>query len=370
MKPVKLTRIHCRLELAHQLSNADAKLILSHPSKLDGVLEAADKVKFPRSRIFQFSDAVNPVRNGIQDWSAFFASEAEASGWSWPELGADEARRTVATINYSSGTTGLPKGVCVSHANLIANIEQSLHVRDHGAATHPEEAAKRGDERSLAFLPLYHAYGQLYTIIRGAHQRGTIYVLAEFKPEAFLAALEKYKITDLAVAPPILVMLAKRPDVKNYDLSSLRRIGSGAAPLKTDLQNEVQSRFNVTVRQGWGMTELTCSAIASSEYDQDMGDTVGRIHPNCELKLIDDDGKEVGVNQPGEILYRGPQVCMGYWRNEKATKELIDPEGWLKTGDIAVYNEEGYIWIVDRKKVSFLALHFLAFPFPFSFRAS
>jgi acyl-CoA synthetase (AMP-forming)/AMP-acid ligase II len=201
-------------------------------------------------------------------------------------------------------------------------------------------------------LPLYHAYGQQSTIIRGARVQPTIYVMSEFRFELFLSCIEKYKITDLAVVPPILVMLAKRPETKKFDLSSLQRIGCGAAPLKKDLQHEIQNRFNLKVRQGWGMTELTCSAIQMSEMDEDRGDTVGRIQPNCELKLVDDDGKEAGKNQPGEILFRGPQVCMGYWRNEKATKELIDEEGWLKTGDIAVCNEDGYIWIVDRKKVT------------------
>lgn len=145
-------------------------------------------------------------------------------------------------------------------------------------------------------------------------------------------------------------MLSKRPEVRNYDLSSVREITSGGAPLKVDLQNEVSRRFNVNIIQGWGMTELTCSASSLAQGAKDETGSCGLLAPNCYAKFLDESGNEVGPDTPGELFVKGPNVMLGYWRNEAATKETLDADGWLKTGDVAVYNKEGLMWIVDRKK--------------------
>ncbi|KAF3357604.1 hypothetical protein VdG1_03392 [Verticillium dahliae VDG1] len=262
-------------ELVHQLNNTTAKVILAHPDHLDHVLAAAEKANLPKNRIFQFSDTEAATRHGIPDWRALLGTPSEVKTYRWPDLTPSESETTVATINYSSGTTGLPKGVCVSHHNLIANVEQTIVMR---YAHKPYPFASRPAERWIGFLPLYHAYGQLYTILMAIRLRAPVYVMREFRYEDFLAAIGRYRITSL--------------------------------------QNECQRRFGVQINQGWGMTE----------------------------------GREVGVGQPGEMVVRGPNVCLGYWRNEAATKECIDSEGWLKTGDIAVCDKKGFFWIVDRKK--------------------
>ncbi|KAI1264820.1 4-coumarate-CoA ligase [Xylariaceae sp. FL1019] len=334
-------------ELCHQITNTTTKLILAHPSLLQSVLAAASKTKFPKSRIFQFSEVANPTREGVSDWRSFVGSEAQGQSYQWPELSATESKNTVATINYSSGTTGLPKGVCVSHANLIANVEQTIFMR-YGVTGLPFN--QRPQERWVGFLPLYHAYGQLYTILMAIKLQAPVYIMTEFRYEEFLFYIGKYKITNLQIAPPILVMLSKRPETSRYDLSSVKDVLCGAAPLSRELQNECQRRFNLQVYQGWGMTEVTCGAIHVPRGRQDDSGSVGQLDPNCEAKLIDDDGKEVGVGQPGELYIKGPNVCMRYWRNEEATKESLDADGWLKTGDVAVINDKGYFWIVDRKK--------------------
>ncbi|KAJ0306357.1 hypothetical protein COL516b_004816 [Colletotrichum fioriniae] len=333
-------------ELVHQMTNTAAKVVLVHPNHLEQVLEAADKSKIPRSRIFQFSEVENPAKHGVPDWRQMIGTPAQADSYQWPELSAEESTSTVATINYSSGTTGLPKGVCVSHHNLIANVEQTIYMR---YAEKPYSFENRPRERWIGFLPLYHAYGQLYAVLMAMKLDVPIYIMKEFRYEDFLFAIGKHKITNLQVAPPILVMLSKRPETARYDLSSVKDMLCGAAPLSRELQNECQRRFSVQINQGWGMTEVTCGGIMVPGGIKDDTGSVGKLAPNCDCKLVDEEGKEVGFGEPGELCMRGPNICLGYWRNEVATKEAL-VDGWLKTGDIAVCNKDGYFWIVDRKK--------------------
>jgi 4-coumarate--CoA ligase len=323
-------------------------MILVHPSNVEKAIAAADKAGFPRTRIFQFSDFKTQPRQGIPDWRPFIGSESEGDAYRWPEFSPEESKTAVATINYSSGTTGLPKGVCVSHANLIANVAQTIFMRYKDK---PYKFESRPQERWIGFLPLYHAYGQLYAVFMAMKLRVPIYIMSEFRYDDFLFNIGRYRITSLQVAPPILVMLSKRPETARYDLSSLKECLCGAAPLSKELQNYCQKRFQMQINQGWGMTEVTCGALMMPGGVMDDSGSVGQLCPNCEVRLVDDDGREVGVGQPGEIHVRGPNIMMGYWRSEAATRESLDEGGWLKTGDIAVRNEKGLFWIVDRKKV-------------------
>jgi long-subunit acyl-CoA synthetase (AMP-forming) len=275
----------------------------------------------------------------------------QANNWKWPQLTPGETVETIATINYSSGTTGLPKGVCVSHANLIANVEQVYFMRYAG--TPYLKSGNAPQERWIGFLPLYHAYGQLYTILMALRMLNPVYIMTEFNFERFLDTVSRHKITSLHVAPPVLVMLSKRPETSKYDISSVEEIRCGAAPLSRELQNDCQRKFGIPIRQGWGMTELTCASITMPSGSDDLEGTVGKLVPNSYCKLLDDSGREVGNDTPGELYIKGPNVCMGYWRNEEATRETIQ-DGWLKTGDVATRNRDGFFWIVDRKKVSLL----------------
>lgn len=343
------------LELVHQIQNTTAKVILAHPKMLKPILEAAKKAGLPRERIFQFSDTENEIKLGVKDWRHMIGTTEQGQAWRWPQLSPHESANTVASINYSSGTTGLPKGVCVSHYNLIANVDQTIFMR---YAHKPYSFEKRPQERWVGFLPLYHAYGQLYTILMAIKLQVPIYIMTEFRYEDFLFVIGKYRITSLQIAPPILVMLSKRPETARYDISSVKDVLCGAAPLSRELQNECQRRFQMQINQGWGMTEVTCGALHVPGGIKDDTGSVGQLDPNCECKLVDDDGNEVEMGKPGEMYVRGPNICMRYWRNEEATKESIDEDGWLKTGDIAICNDKGYYWIVDRKKVCHCSVDF------------
>lgn len=329
-------------EITHQVRDTGAQCILVHPSLVKNAVAAAKAAGIPDGRVFLFSDEANQPIDGVHDWRDMVGTEVESGDYQWKKLNGEEAVKTVATINYSSGTTGLPKGVCVSHYNLIANNEQTVFMR------WTVDGIKQPKERWMGFLPLYHAYGQLYANIMAPKLGIPVFVMKQFVYADFLQAIQNHRISHLQVAPPILVMLSKRPETAKYDLSSVKSILCGAAPLSKELQNDVCRRFHVTIKQGWGMTEVTCGAIHQVE-DDDSG-TVGQLDPNCECKLLDDDGKEVGLMEPGELFVRGPNICMSYWKNEAATRDSLDSEGWLKTGDVAVVNKKGWFWIVDRKK--------------------
>lgn len=334
-------------EVAHQIKAINAAVVLIHPTLLETGISAAKQANLSLDRLFIFSDSECPTTNGIKDWRSFVASESEANSWAWDPLEGDKALKTVAAINFSSGTTGLPKGVCITHRNLIANSAQTIFNKYEGTQFSEKDP---GPERWLAFLPLYHAYSQLWTINIACRLQVPVYVMARFVYEDFLNYIQKYKITTLQSVPPVLVMMSKRPETAKYDISSLRQILCGAAPLSSDLQNDIMKRFNVVVVQGWGMTETTCAGIMMPGMIKDLTGCIGHLLPNTEAKLIDEDGKEVTVEDtPGELWLRGPQMLLEYWKNPQATSESKTPDQWFKTGDVAVRKGDRW-WIVDRKK--------------------
>ncbi|OQV07872.1 hypothetical protein CLAIMM_12231 [Cladophialophora immunda] len=335
-------------EVTSQLQNTGTEVFLVYPKYLNVALAAAKKAGLSRDRIFLLDQIPHPETDGIRDFRSTLATVDEAQNWQWKRLNGDEAKNTTAVLNYSSGTTGLPKGVRISHTNLIANVSQSIYMRD---LEQPYTPSTRPQERWLGFLPLSHAYGQLWTILAALKTLSPVYIMAQFHYVEFLRHIQTHAITHLQTAPPVLVMLAKRPETENYDISSLRNILCGAAPLSEELQNEVTSKLNGgRVVQTWGMTEVTCSALHMPGGRDDRSGSVGYIDPNCEIKLLDDSGAEVAAGERGEIHVRGPNICQGYWRNEGATRDLFDQDGFLRTGDIAVRNNKGLYWIVDRKK--------------------
>ncbi|KAK5164451.1 uncharacterized protein LTR77_009657 [Saxophila tyrrhenica] len=331
-------------ETSYQLENTGSKAIFVEPPYLDTVLKAAEKTGVPRDRIFLFSDRPCEAKHGIKDFRSILGSEQESSQWQWHRMTPQESKTRTAALNYSSGTTGLPKGVIVSHQNIIANVEQSIYMRNL------EQPSSPSPERWLGFLPLYHAYGQLWSIVAAAITQTPCYCMRSFNYRNWLSHIQNHHITHIQTAPPILVMLAKRPETQEYDLSSLVNVLCGAAPLSKELQNEVSAKCGLKVIQTWGMTEVTCSCLHVPGGRDDRSGSVGLIDPNAEMKLINDEGQEVGPGERGEIYVRGPNITLGYWRNEQATRDAFDAEGFLKTGDVAVKDEEGWHWIVDRKK--------------------
>jgi 4-coumarate--CoA ligase len=245
----------------------------------------------------------------------------------------------VVVLPYSSGTTGLAKGVMLTHRNLVANIEQTL-----GAV------AMGDDDSFVAVLPFFHIYGMQVLMNTGLRAGVTIVTMPRFDLEQFLSLHQEHSLTRAFVAPPMVVALAKHPIVDDYDLSSLRWILSGAAPLSAELAIECGERLGCEVVQGYGMTELAPVSHATPLGRFKPG-SAGMTVPNTETRIVDVVTQEpLGVGEDGEVWVRGPQVMKGYLNNEKATKETIDDDGWLHTGDIGHIDADGHLFIVDRLK--------------------
>lgn len=346
-------------ELAYQLQDTGAMFLIAAEGSLDTALDAAGSIGFPKERIFCFDggyatfDGRGQAVRGIQHWSALLASPSEGARFRWKEFTSRDQMNNTVALNYSSGTTGVPKGVEITHMNYISNCMQTQYM----ASLDPDHDAVLARSRGLSMLPMYHAYGQTVHCVTMPHQGVPIYIMQKFDFVKMLECVQKYRITHLTLVPPIVVALAKRPEVKNYDLSSVESAGCGAAPLGREPVLEFEALWpngQVNCKQGWGMTEITCSACGIEPGVPSNDTTVGELNPNVEAMLVSDDGKEVGVNERGEFWVRGPNVMKGYWRKPEATADTLTKERWLKTGDIAYRNEKGMIYIVDRKKVDSL----------------
>ncbi|MFK7989733.1 MAG: AMP-binding protein [Sandaracinaceae bacterium] len=250
-----------------------------------------------------------------------------------------DLEKDVVVLPYSSGTTGFPKGVMLTHHNLVANIEQTAKHLMVGEG-----------EPVFAVLPFFHIYGMQVLMNFMLAHGATIVTAPRFDMVQMLELTQTHKITRLFLVPPIVLGLAKHPIVDKYDMSSVRQIFSGAAPLGGEIAEAAAKRLDCAVGQGYGMTELSPVSHAVREDDYKAG-SVGTLVANTEARLVDpESGNDVGVGERGEVWIRGPQVMLGYLNNEEATKITIDEDGWLHTGAIGVVDDDGHTFIVDRLK--------------------
>jgi acyl-CoA synthetase (AMP-forming)/AMP-acid ligase II len=245
----------------------------------------------------------------------------------------------VVALPYSSGTTGLCKGVMLTQRNMVANVAQMLAVAQIGS-----------DERLVAVLPFFHIYGMQVLMNCSLRAGATVVTLPRFDLEQFLRVHQDYRITRSFAAPPIVLALAKHPLVDSFDLSMLTQILCAAAPLKADLADECAKRLDCEVVQGYGMTELSpASHITPPGWFRP--ESVGVTVPNTQTRIVDPvSGADVGIGEEGEIWVRGPQVMKGYLNNPQATAAMIDSDGWLRTGDLGHIDADGHLYVVDRLK--------------------
>ncbi|KAJ2726769.1 hypothetical protein GGI07_000280 [Coemansia sp. Benny D115] len=325
-------------ELAHQLGMTQPKCVVTMQAILPVLREALDMagLKIAPSHIITVDGGVNAIE-GVYSTRVFPRVQLNTEA---------ETRDTAAFIVFSSGTSGAPKGVMLSHRNLVANAVQFIMVDQSDRKLMAALRDKR-QRRWLQVLPMFHIYGILISnvsLLTGA----VVVMMDKFDFPGFCGLLQDHKIDTVYVAPPIILALAKSPEVTKYDLSNLVFVNSGAAPLSKELQAEAEQRLGVYITQGYGMSE-TSPIVTRSAAGSNTPGSVGPLCPNTDAVFLDEDGHPVGVNGTGELCVRGPQVMMGYYKNAKATSETIE-NGFLHTGDIGYIDAVGNIYITDRKK--------------------
>jgi 4-coumarate--CoA ligase len=310
-------------EIRHQLNDSKASILVTVSAVLPVAQAASEGTAVTELFTIDPSDGATPF--------------TELFGEPIDQVAVDPATHTV-VMPYSSGTTGLSKGVMLSHRNLVANINQMAHVIEYG-----------GDDVALAALPFFHIYG-MQVLMNGLLANGvTVITMARFDLPAAQDLIQSKKVTLFFAVPPMVLALAKHPIIDQYDLSSLRLVFSGAAPLGAELGQEAADRIGCEVVQGYGMTELS-PVSHSTPTGQGKPGSVGVTISNTESRIVDANGEDQGVGGEGELWVRGPQVMQGYFGNSSATDATIDKDGWLHTGDVGRFDEDGHLYIVDRVK--------------------
>ena len=285
-------------ELAYQFKNSNSKYVATIPSLLPTIQEAASKAGCVEKLILLGDDGgVGEGKNMIS-----YHSLVNDSGSRFPHRTGIVSKEDIGVLPYSSGTTGFPKGVMLTHYNVTANILQLTHPQflDFYAP----------DSCVLGVLPFYHIYGMVCILCICFYQGAPLVVLPKFEPALFLSSLKKYSVTDTFLAPPLVLFLAKHPIVDDYKISTLRHITCSAAPLDGELSRQAMNRLGTRIlRQGYGCTELS-PVCHLNPRDVDNLDTIGVPIQNTQVKIVDiDSGKAVGPHCRGEVTVKGPQVC-------------------------------------------------------------
>lgn len=305
-------------EVAHQLSDSGAELLITIPDFMDIASEGAGDLPV--------------IAIGSPAYTALFGPPLA------DQHSVDLDDFTV-VLPYSSGTTGLPKGVMLSHRNLVVNVDQILA----SGSFEPGEVA-------AGFLPFFHIYGM--TALMNLHLAGggALVTMPRFDLPQFLQICQDYRALRMWIVPPVALALAKHPLIDDYDLSSLRQVISGAAPLGAELSEAVAGRLNCLATQGYGMTELAPVSHLTPEHAPRAG-AAGIAVSNTLCRVVDiESGADLSAGEEGELWIKGPQVMQGYLNNPQATAETITADGWLRTGDIGRIDADGYLFITDRLK--------------------
>ena len=332
-------------DIAKQLADSRATILVTVSALLPQAAEAAAAEGLDAAHLFVL-DGPGAAADGHPN-----AEDLLAPGLPAPDVDFDP-RTHLAVLPYSSGTTGNPKGVMLTHANLTANVAQIRPLQ-----------GMRADDLILAVLPFFHIYGMTVLLNAAVHARAQLVIMPSFDLEGFLQLIADRRCTLAFIAPPVAVALAKHPLVERYDLSSLRGIMSGAAPLDEDLGRNVADRLGCAVIQGYGMSELSpVSHVPPFDGGRELVGSVAPLSscgwtvPNAVSKIVDGEtGAEIdppasGLSETGELWFKGPNVMAGYLNNESATRETIDDDGFLHTGDLARVDSTGCVYIVDRLK--------------------
>ncbi|XP_031619823.1 luciferin 4-monooxygenase-like [Contarinia nasturtii] len=335
-------------EMTHAINLSKPRLIFASSTNFKKIATVSQKLTFVEQIIFYGSDNCTKGHPNAISFNQITTCHLTDSQLDTFKCEPQNVKENVALIMCSSGTTGLPKGVQLTQFNLfIANVQFHERLRSQEIPTTREEIV-------LGNLPIFHAYGMSTYIVRFLGRRTHIVktiLMSRFNEAEFLVIIQKYKVTTTYLVPPIMVLLAKSALVTKYDLSSWHTAICGAAPLGKETETEVKQRIGLKiVRQGYGMTEGTFAYCVQDDERHTNG-SVGVLLKGLFGRVVDlNTGKSLGPRQEGEIHFKGPNIMKGYIGNKKATDETIEADGWLHTGDIGYYDENGEWYVVDRLK--------------------
>ncbi|MFP5225751.1 MAG: long-chain-fatty-acid--CoA ligase [Actinomycetota bacterium] len=327
-------------EVAHILSDSEARaLIVADPfaGVVDGLRETLP--------MLEHVVVVGGTRTGTISYDQFLNMGDTATD-------ADCAEDDLACLVYTSGTTGRPKGAMLSHGNLLSNLEQMSQV--------PLLQAQESDV-VLLVLPLFHIYALNVCLGLAIREGATALLLERFDAVGSLDQVEKHGVTVLYGAPPMYSAWLNTPGTESRDLSKVRLAVSGAAALPASVMEAFRDRLGITIWEGYGLTETSPALTSNAMGDEAKPGSIGRALPGVEIRLVDEDGEDVVEGDPGEIVTRGPNIFQGYWRRDQDTKEAFR-SGWFHTGDVAYRDEDGYLFIVDRKKDLIIVSGFNVYP--------
>jgi acyl-CoA synthetase (AMP-forming)/AMP-acid ligase II len=328
--------LYTRDDLAKQLRDSAARVLLTSAALVPVWTEALAGSSV--EHVVVFDAAAEATAHGAREIVPFAALASAAGAPPRVQI----APHDLVALPYSSGTTGLPKGVMLTHGNLVANIlqtDRSGHYVD-------------GADTTIAFLPFFHIYGLTVIALMGLWAGATLVVMPKFELEAYLGLVERHRATLLHVVPPVVLALAKHPALEGRDFSFVRKLFSGAAPLGADVTEQCTRRIGCVLQQGYGLTETSPAAlITSDDPAKAKPGSVGCAVADTECRIVDAaTGRDVEVGQDGELWLRGPQVMRGYFNRPEETRATLDADGWLHTGDIVRVDDEGDFFIVDRLK--------------------
>lgn len=360
---VQTNPLYTETELTHQFNDADVKFVIGidliYP-KISNILSNTnvqhvittsikDYLPFPKNILYPLTQKLPKILESetTHHWNAIFNHLTESV------IKDVDSLNDVAVLQYTGGTTGSPKGVMLTHRNLISNITQTKAWL---------YKSNKSDEKILAAVPFFHVYGMTTAMNLSISIGGTLILLPKFDALDVLKTISKEKPTLFPGAPTMYISLINHPDISKYDLSSINACISGSSALPLEVQNTFESLTKGKLVEGYGLSEASPVTHCNPIWEKRINGSIGLPWSDTEMKIIDlVTGEELPTGEKGELLIKGPQVMKGYWKNEEETTKALQ-NGWLHTGDIGYIDNDGYTYIVDRKKEMIIAGGFNIYP--------
>ncbi|PTQ56365.1 MAG: Long-chain-fatty-acid--CoA ligase [Candidatus Carbobacillus altaicus] len=348
---VQLNPMYTSYELRHLLADSGATVIVVYEPLFDRVEEIWEETVLRYAILLNFP---GPVQKA-DDRRFLTVERVMAMGKVAPPAVELDPAEDVAVIQYTGGTTGLPKGAMLTHRNLVANVYQSLENFREGVA--------EGEEKVLVALPLFHVYGMTVGMNLGMSIGANLVLLPRFEVTEVLEAIKKHRPSMFPGAPTMYIAINSHPKVHEYGLDSIRICNSGSAPLPVEVLMSFEEKTGGMILEGYGLSETSPVTHTNPYHGKRKAGSIGKVVAGTEAKIVDlaTGTKELSNGESGELIVRGPQVMKGYWNNPEETAQTLR-DGWLFTGDIAMRDEDGYYYIVDRKKDMIIASGFNIYP--------